>query len=137
MEAFVKKDLPFLQDERQRRIDNLRSSLNNPDLPLSEKLNRIFSIGLRVEVEYGKMIEPQEDVTLDINGTQTTVTLFRLGRLAMYYMSIDGKQIGVWNQQSAKWESLPDGQIKEFKKAFDMALAKRAAEIVELPLGVI
>ncbi len=137
MEAFIKKDLPFLPDERQKRVDILRSSLNNYNVQLSEKLNRVFSMGLKIEAEYGKMIEPQEDMTLDINGVATQVTLLRLGRVSMYYMSIDKKQIGMWNQQAGKWEALPEDQIKEFKKVFEMALAKRAAEIVELPIGAI
>ena len=61
----------------------------------------------------------------------------RLGRVAMYYMSIDQKQIGMWNRQTNKWDPLPDDEIQQFKMAFQMALAKRAAEIVELPLGAI
>jgi len=137
MEAFVKNDLPFLPDERERRIENLRNSLNNYNVALSEKLRRVFAVGLQAETQYGKMIEPEEDVTLNLNGIETQVTLLRLGRLSMYYMSIDNKQIGMWNQQSGQWEALPDDQIREFKRAFDMALAKRAAEIVELPLGAI
>jgi hypothetical protein len=134
LEAFIKKDMPFLPEERARRIDNLRGSLNNYNLALSEKLNRIFSIGLKVEAEYGKMIESQEDVALNLGGTETKCTVIRLGRIAMYYMSIDGNQIGMWNQKTAKWEPVSDDQQNVFKSAFDMALAKKAAEVVELPI---
>jgi hypothetical protein len=134
LEAFVKKDLPFLPEERALRISNLRSSLNNYNLALSEKLNRIFNIGLKVEAEYGKNIESQEDVALNINGTDTKCTVVRLGRIAMYYMTIDGKQIGAWNQQTKKWEPVSDDQLNVFRTAFDMALSKKAAEVVELPI---
>ena len=137
METFVKNDLPFLPEERQRRIDNLRSALNNYNMQLSEKLNRIFAIGLQAETQYGKMIEPQEDQRLDLNGIETQVTLLRLGRIAWYFMSIDGKQIGMYNRETGKWEIIHEDLYKDFKRAFDMALAKRAAEIVELPLGAI
>ncbi len=137
MEAFVKNDLPFLPDERQRRIDSLRSSLNSYTTALSEKMRRVFALGLQAEAQYGRMKESQEDVTLNLDGIETQVTLFRLGRLEKYYMSIDGRQIGMWNRESEKWEAVPDKQLKEFKRAFDMVLQKRAAEIVELPLGAI
>ena len=40
MEEFVKNDLPFQPDERQRRIDGLRGSLNSYTLALSEKMRR-------------------------------------------------------------------------------------------------
>ena len=137
MAAFVENDLPFLPEERQKRIDNLRNSLNNYNVPLSEKLRRVFAEGLQIETQYGKMIEAIEDETLSLNGAETQVTIFRLGRVKMFYMSIDQKQVGIFNERSGQWEALPEDMIKEFKVAFDMALAKRAAEIVELPLGAI
>lgn len=137
MAAFVKKDLPFLPEEREKRIDILRNTLNDYSVQLSQKLNRVFSMGLEIEAQYGKMIEAQEDMTLKLNGVETQVTLMRLGRVEMYYMSVDNKQIGIWNRQTNKWDPLPDDEIQQFKMAFQMALAKRAAEIVELPLGAI
>lgn len=137
MEEFVKTDLPFLPDERQRRIDGLRGSLNSYTTALSEKMRRVFALGLQAEAQYGRMKESQEDVTLNLDGIETQVTLFRLGRLSKYYMTIDGRQIGMWNRDAEKWESVSNDQLKEFKRAFDMVLQKRAAEIVELPLGAI
>jgi hypothetical protein len=137
IEAFVKKDLPFLAAERQNRIDALRKVLNNYKMQPSEKLNYIVSNGLKIETDYGKVIEPQEDVKLNINGVETRVNTMRLGRVAMYYMTNDRKEIGMFNRQSGKWESLPESQLKEFKTAFDMVTGTRTAEIVELPLGAI
>jgi DNA repair exonuclease SbcCD ATPase subunit len=137
LETFVKNDLPFLPDERQKRIDNLRASLNSYTTALSEKLRRVFAIGLQPETQYGRLIEAEEDVTLNINGIETQVTLFRLARLAKYYMTIDGRQIGMWNRESGQWESVSDDQLRAFKLAFDIALKKKSVEIVELPLGAI
>ncbi|GKT29958.1 Uncharacterised conserved protein UCP028069 like protein, partial [Aduncisulcus paluster] len=42
LELFVKSDLPFLNDERTRRIQFLRDSLDDYHLQLSEKLRRVF-----------------------------------------------------------------------------------------------
>jgi len=137
LEAFIKNDLPFQPEERQRRIDALRKVLNNYNMQPSEKLNYIVSNGLKIEADYGKMIEHQEDVKLNLGGVDTKVNIMRIGRISMYYMTIDRKQIGMYNRATAKWEPVPESQLKEFKRAFDMALGKRAAEIVELPLGAI
>jgi hypothetical protein len=126
-----------LATERQNRIDMLRKVLNNYKMQPSEKLNYIVSNGLKIETDYGKVIEPQEDVKLNINGVETRVTTMRLGRVSMYYMTNDRKEIGMFNRQSGKWEPLPESQLKEFKTAFDMVMGKKAAEIVELPLGAI
>ncbi len=137
MAAFVESDLPFLPDERQTRLNALRDSLNNYNVPMSEKMRRVFVEGLQIETEYGKMIEAIEDETVCLNGADTQVTIFRLGRVDMFYMSLDGTQIGIWNQESGQWEALPKDLIRDLKQALDMAKAKRSAEIVELPLGAL
>ncbi|MGD9159488.1 MAG: DUF3450 domain-containing protein [Desulfobacteraceae bacterium] len=137
METFVKNDLPFQPEERQRRIDTLRSSLNSYTTALSEKMRRVFAMGLQAESQYGRMIEAEEDVTLNLDGIETQVTILRIGRLEKYYLTIDGRQIGMWNGKSGQWEVLPDDQLKQVKLAFGIALQKKQVEIVELPLGAI
>lgn len=137
MEAFIENDLPFLKDERSKRINGLRDSLNNYDVQMSEKMRRVFAEGLQIETEYGKALESMPDETLTLDGIETQVTLLRLGRLKMYYMSLDERQIGQFNEETGKWEALPDDLLLDFKLAFDMATGSRGAEIVELPLGAI
>ena len=60
LEDFVAKDLPFLPSEREKRIAALKTSMDNYDLPLSEKLRRVFEEGLQIETDYGKMVEAVE-----------------------------------------------------------------------------
>jgi hypothetical protein len=135
LDAFVAQDIPFLPEERQKRITDLRDSMNNYNVPLSEKMRRVFAEGLQIETQYGKMIEAWEDVTLNLDGADTQVTIFRLGRVGMIYMSIDQTQVGRWSQDSGKWEPLPEDQIRNIRVALDMAQRRRAAEIVDLPIG--
>lgn len=135
--AFVEQDIPFLPEERQRRLNALRDSMNNYNVPLSEKMRRVFAEGLQIEAQYGKMIEAWEDVTLNLGGADTQVTIFRLGRVGMIYMSIDQTQIGRWNQKTKQWEPLPEDYIRDVRVALDMAQRRRAAEIVDLPIGAL
>jgi len=137
MEAFIESDLPFLLDERHLRLQILKDSLNNYNVPLSEKLRRVFAEGLQVETEYGKMVETIEDQTLTINGNETEVIIFRLGRVLMVYMTLDGTQIGRWNHESKQWEPLPESLSRSIRRALDIGQRRRTAEIVELPLGVV
>jgi hypothetical protein len=137
LEAFVDEDLPFLPEERQRRIAALKRSLNNYNLPLSEKLRRVFSEGLQIETEYGRMVETVEDQTLNINGTQTQVTIFRLGRVGMFYMSLDESQIGSYNAERQLWEPLDNDLTRSIKRGIDIGQRKRTAEIIDLPLGAL
>jgi hypothetical protein len=138
LDAFIDQDIPYYLDRRKKRIVELRSSLNKYNIPLSEKLRRVFELGLQQQAnDYGKMIAPWEDQTLKINGVETQVTILCLGRIAMIYLSHDQKQVGRWNQKTKQWEALPEDMIRDVKKALDMAQRRRGAEIVELPIGAL
>lgn len=138
LEAFVKEDLPFLPDERQRRLDILWNSLNDYSMALSEKLRIVLEEGLKIETQYyGQAIEAEEDETINIDGNDTQVTIFRLGRLMMLYMTIDGTKIGRYNPETRQWEALPENLTRSVRRILEIAQAKRTAEIVELPLGVV
>jgi cell division septum initiation protein DivIVA len=134
MSKFIDKDLSFLSEERQKRVITLEKSLNSYDVTMSEKLRRVFAEGIQVEAEYGRNVESIEE-TLNLHGEETQVTLFRLGRVAMYYISLDGKETGRWNQETRQWEKLPEKMNRDIRRAADIAAGKRIVEIVNLPLG--
>ena len=101
LEAFIAQDMPFLPEERQQRLSFLYNTLNDYQLDLGEKLRRVFE-SLSVEATYGKMVSATNE-SLNIDGDDTEVTIFRLGRMAMYYQSMDKEKIGRWNPQTKKW----------------------------------
>ena len=133
MEAFIEKDMPFLKEERQQRINFLRNSLDDYHLDLGEKLRRVLE-ALSVEATYGKMVTASED-TLNIDGQDTQGTIFRLGRLAMYYQSLDGAKLAIWNADSNKWEPLPKEFSRDLRHAIEMARRERSVQLIQLPLG--
>ncbi len=137
LQDFVNQDLPFLPEERAKRIAALKTSMDNYDLPLSEKFRRVFEEGLEIETEYGKVVDGSVETTLNINGVDTQVTIFRLGRVGMYYLSLDETQSGYYNRTTGKWEPLPEDMNQEIKLAIDISGAKRSVQIVNLPLGAV
>ncbi len=133
LEQFISTDLPFLTEERRNRVQFLRSSLNDYRLELSEKLRRVFE-ALLVETEYGRTVASPSQ-TLDINGTPTQVSVFRLGRTALFYQTADGSAAGTWDKSSGKWIHLEEQQARTLRKARDMADRKRSVELLVLPIG--
>jgi len=129
---FVDRDLPFLAEERARRIAFLRDSLDDYHLALSEKLRRVFE-ALVVETEYGRSVSttPEE---LDIHGQPTLVNTFRLGRTALFYRTADGSEAGMWDRASGQWIPLDDATARSLTQAEDMANRKRAVELLRLPV---
>jgi len=133
LEQFVADDLPFLAEERTRRLAFLRDSLDDYRLGLSEKLRRVFE-ALLIETEYGRNVSASTE-ELELNGVPTRVSVFRLGRTALYYHAIDGTAAGYWNQETASWEPLDASFARTLRRAKDMADRKRAVELLDLPIG--
>jgi hypothetical protein len=133
LESFVQADLPFLPEERADRLRYLRSSLGDPELALGEKLRRILE-GLKVEADYGNHIEVTSE-KLDLDGQATLVSVLRLGRTALFYLAKDGGQLGMWNPVGGGWSELDEEYAASLQLTMDVVQRKRAAELVELPLG--
>ena len=133
LEEQIKADLPFLSKERTQRIAFLRDSLDDYHLELSEKLRRVFE-ALQIETEYGRNVEnTSEQINLD--GVPTTVSIFRLGRTALYYQTEDGKSSGYWDRNSKTWVPVSSEFSRDIQKAKDMASRKRAVELISLPVA--
>ncbi|WP_147820763.1 DUF3450 domain-containing protein [Salidesulfovibrio onnuriiensis] len=133
LEQFVSSDLPFLPEERAARIGFLRDSLDDYRLELSEKLRRVFE-ALLVEMEYGRNVSTTSR-ELDLNGAPTQVSIFRLGRTALFYQTADGAEAGYWDRASGSWKPLDENYSRTLHRAKDMADRKRAVELLDLPIG--
>ncbi len=132
-ESFIANDLNFLTKERKSRIEFIKNSLNNYHISLSEKLRRVLEM-LQVEAEYGRSLEKTE-AGIILNGVSRQVNLLRLGRLSLFYQTLDGQKIGYWDSSSNDWRELPGKYKHEISKAMEIADRRRAVDIVNLPVG--
>lgn len=127
------KDLPFLQAERQKRIQALEELNANPEAPVSEKFRKLME-ALLVETEYGTTIEAYQQ-TIPLSGEQTLVNIFRLGRLRLFYQTLDKRQCGFFNPAQKAWQPLEDAYLKTIQAAMDMGSKRKPVEMLTLPLG--
>ncbi|NDY73755.1 DUF3450 domain-containing protein [Desulfobacter hydrogenophilus] len=127
------RDLPFLQEERRKRIQALEELNANPQVPVSEKFRKLME-ALLVETEYGTTIEVYQQ-TVSLSGEETLVNIFRLGRLRLFYQTLDKQQCGFFNPAQKVWEPLENIHIKTIQAAIDMGLKRKPVEILSLPLG--
>ncbi len=133
LKAFVEKDLPFLPDERRKRLESLARTLNDFHAPLSEKSRRILE-ALRIEMEYGSSVETGS-AEIDFPEGPVRVDLFRLGRTALYYRTPDRGRCGRFNREKGEWEALPERYAPEIAKALAIADKERTPELLTLPVG--
>ncbi len=129
----LEPDYTFLIKERRDRIKFMRESMNDYHVGLDEKLRRILE-AMQVEAKYGNTVEAGTG-TIDIEGKTMQVDLLRIGRLARFYRSQDGEQVGRWSEEKQKWVQLPDEYNRSIGRALEMAKQKQAVKLVDLPIG--
>lgn len=131
--TFIDKDLPFLPEERKKRLAALEETLDDYHSPLSQKTQRVLE-ALRIETEYGTSVETGSTV-IELSDGPARVDLFRLGRTALYYRTPDGGRCGWFNRDTASWEPLPDRFSREIQRAMAVAEKQRTPELLDLPVG--
>ncbi len=133
LERVVADDLPFLPQEREARLQSLRAELARPEVASAEKLRRLLE-GLLVEAQYGETVEVTQE-RIVIEGQEKFVDMLRLGRLALFWRTPDGTQIGTWDPVSRSYVTMPDRHSRTLQKAMEMATRMRPVQLLSLPLG--
>jgi small-conductance mechanosensitive channel len=129
----VNDDMPFLSDERGRRLDKLDRLSTDPGVAVSEKFRKIME-ALMVEAEYGRTIEVYQE-TIEVDNREILANIFRLGRIALFYQTLDQKRCGFYNVASSTWSPLPKSYHSSIQTAMDIGLKRRPVELLTLPIG--
>ncbi|MDX9786956.1 MAG: DUF3450 domain-containing protein [Desulfobacterales bacterium] len=129
----VLSDMPFLVKERTQRIERLTELMTDPGVTVSEKYRKVME-ALLVEAEYGNSVEVYQE-TLSVAGTSRLVNIFRLGRIGLFYQSLDRKECGAYDVAAAEWRPLADAFNRAVGTAIDIGAKRRPIELLTLPLG--
>jgi len=132
LEQFVAADMPFLPEERTQRVERLARLLDRADVSLAEKYRQILE-AYQIEAEYGRTLEAWSG-TLTQDGSEREVTFFRLGRVGLYYQTLDGEESGRWSPELSAWETLDDQFNWSIRKGISVARQQSVPELLELPL---
>jgi len=132
LEQFVGLDVPFLKDERAKRISSLKQMMDRADINSSEKFRRLLE-AYQVEVDYGRTIEAYTALQ-SVDGQEREVDFLRIGRLELIYLTRDGKKAGSWDQQTKTFVALPDSTISQISKGLRIARKQLAPDMLTLPV---
>lgn len=131
--AAVESDLPFLMEERRKRLSFLKESLSDYHLSLADKAARLFE-ALRIEAAYGKDLEVSEAV-IQLAGVPVKASLLRLGRAALFHRTPDGGRIGRYDRETGAWTPLLPRFDRDLRQAMAVVAKKEAPELLTLPVG--
>ena len=132
LEQFVALDVPFLMEERTRRVKTLREMMGRADVAISEKYRRIVE-AYQVEMDYGRTIESYEGELAAGEGEPRTVQFLRVGRVTLLYQTLDGKETGYWDAAGKRWVVAND-YAHGFKEGVAVAKKARAPELLIVPV---
>jgi hypothetical protein len=132
LERFVNNDIPFLHLERLQRVNLLRDLMDRSDVAVAEKYRRVLE-AYQIELDYSRTLEAYRE-ELDIDGRDLTVDLLRLGRIGLYYQTLDGHAAAYWNQSTQTWIPLNTGGRLAVRRALRVAGQQAAPELLELPI---
>ncbi|WP_459918805.1 DUF3450 domain-containing protein [Desulfocicer niacini] len=133
LEALVTDDPPFLREERTVRLEKLRSVMDDLEITIAEKYRKVME-ALFVEAEYGNTIEVSQD-KIDVAGNEVLADIFRLGRISLFALSLDGQSAARFNVAANKWDPLGDAYVQPVHAAVEMGKKRRTVEIFSLPIG--
>jgi hypothetical protein len=132
LERFVALDVPFLLEERTRRVATLRQMMGRADVAISEKYRRIVE-AYQVEMDYGRTIEAYEASLPGDGGEPRTVQFLRVGRVTLLYQTLDGRETGYWDAEHERWV-VANEYAHGFREGVAVAKKVHAPELLIVPV---
>ena len=133
LDEFFKLDTPFLLDERKARLAGLKKVIDSADVDLPEKYRRVLE-AYQVEVDYGRTIEAYTGER-KLDGRVQAVNFLRIGRVALFYASLDGNECGYWDSLAGEWKALPKSFNRSVNQGLRVARNEIPPDLIELPIS--
>ena len=133
LDEFVSLDLPFQLQQRKQAVEDLKKALDDPQIKISERAQRVWQ-AYQQENNYGRTIESYRGA-LNSN-EEKQVEFLRIGRMALYYLQLDGKHAALWDSYSNQWIDLSSSDVAKIKRAIRVAKQQTAPQLLPLPLLV-
>jgi Skp family chaperone for outer membrane proteins len=132
LEQFVALDIPFLPRERAERLQFVLEAIDRVDVTVAEKFRQVLEAYL-IELEFGRTIEAYTG-TVDVDGQTLEVDFLRVGRIGLYYQTLDGTQSARWDVDTKSWVKLPASDRNPIREAIRVARKLTAPNLLTLPL---
>ncbi|MBF8269391.1 MAG: hypothetical protein HW386_1100 [Gammaproteobacteria bacterium] len=128
---FIALDLPFLLEERTKRVADIKDLMLRSDVSISEKYRRIME-AYQIELEFGRTFDSYQGKVGEGDGAKT-VEFVRLGRVSLMYQTLDGQETGYWDAAKKSWVQ-DNNYADAVKDALRVAKKEGAPDLVTVPV---
>ncbi|NQY64605.1 MAG: DUF3450 domain-containing protein [Alteromonadaceae bacterium] len=130
---FIELDLPFNLEKRTLTVNKLKKLIADPQVSMPDKFYQLLSL-YKEENLYGYSTDAYQGQLTD--GSNRQVTFLRIGRLSLYYQTLDGRESGYWNLTTKVWLKLASSYNVHIKKSIKIAQNKVVPSTMLLPILV-
>ena len=128
----IQADLPFMQQQRLANASQLAIDLDSSEIGLAEKYRQLVQ-GFLTEAGYGRELKSYQG-ELEVMGESREVVFLRLGRIALYYQTLDKQYAGLYSTQSRQWQTLSAAAAKKLATALRVVNGSTQPALLSLPL---
>jgi hypothetical protein len=87
-----------------------------------------------MENDFGRTIETYRD-TLTLDGVTLEVSILRIGRIGLYYQTMDASRTGRWDRAAGQWVRLEGSDSRyQVRQGLRMASKQIAPDLLLLPI---
>lgn len=138
LEKLVAQDIPFLPEERQRRLDFLQKTLGDYELASAEKLRRVLE-AMQAEYSYGNTVDLSPGIISvpaqsGKEPSSQSVTIVRAGRVGLYALAPDSSRAWIWTREHG-FRPLTETETGELARVTPMLEAKSVRFLPALPFA--
>jgi hypothetical protein len=134
LEKFVVLDLPFHHEERISAVLQLKQRLNQTQLSVADKFRLVLE-AYQLEQDYGNKLEAWRG-PLQWQGEELSVEYLRVGRVALYFQTLDGATCGYWSTEKDDWVNLDTRFNRGVAEALRVARNQTAPQLIQVPMLV-
>lgn len=133
LDQFVALDVPFLLDERRKRVAGLRKLLPRADVTVAEKTRRVME-AYQIENDYGRTIEAYKG-KLELPGASFDADFLRVGRVALMYRVVGSEDVGYWDAVNKEWVPLSSARWRRYiEQGLKVSRQEIAPELISVAL---
>ncbi len=132
LEKFIELDVPMNLENRQERVANLRTVMDDSNVTVSEQFRLVLE-AYEIEAGYGTIFDAYQG-EIEVGGRSLTADFVHMGRIALVAQSLDAKHSWLWNNENRAWEELGDEYLKPVTDAIRMARKQLPMDLTKLPV---
>ncbi|MGV6801203.1 MAG: DUF3450 domain-containing protein [bacterium] len=132
LEDFIAADIPFLEAERQKRLERMRTVMTDSNFTAAQRY-RLIVEAYTIETEYGRTMDAYKGEIATQDGERAGEFL-RVGRSALIFKSSDDSVLKIYDRAAGDFVDLDKSFLADVRLGLRMAKNQTAPALFGIPV---